>query len=84
VLAATAVLGLVSFLIAALDCDLRSPWNMIGTHCAGRNARWKTIAAFDIATELAIFANLFFIMWGVQLRRSKKATVIIGFALRLV
>lgn len=83
-LAVTSVLGLVSFLIIALQCSLSAPWNFIGKHCTGQAARWETVAVFDIVTELAIFFTLCFIMWDVQLRLSKKATVVVGFAVRLL
>ena len=84
ILGVTAALGLVSFLLAALVCDLKSPWIFIGEQCSGIGARWDAIAAFDIVTELAVIAGLFFVMYDVQLRRRKKLAVILGFAFRLL
>jgi hypothetical protein len=84
VLGVTLLLGLVSFLIIALQCDLHSPWIFINQKCTGKGARWKTVAAFDISTELIMFATLFFIVSDLQLRWDKKATIILGFAFRLL
>jgi hypothetical protein len=84
VLGATVALGMIAFLITALACNLDSLWIFIGKQCAGRSERWKSIAAFDIFTELTLFATFFFIISELQLRREKKFTILLGFAFRLL
>ncbi|KAK5049004.1 hypothetical protein LTR84_005426 [Exophiala bonariae] len=84
ILFATIVLGVVSLLITALSCDLSSPWIFIGKQCSGLAQRRKAVAAFDIFTELSLFATLVLIVSSVQLRLSKKLAVILGFTFRLL
>lgn len=84
ILGVTFALGLASFLMIALQCSLSSPWIFIEKHCAGKEERWKAVAAFDIFTELIVFSGLVYIICDVQLRWNKKFTIISGFTFRLL
>ncbi|KAI1618475.1 hypothetical protein EDD37DRAFT_622808 [Exophiala viscosa] len=84
VLGVTGILGLVSFLLAALDCNLNAPWIFINGQCSREGAHWRAIAAFDIITELLPFGTLCFIINSVQIPRSKKLAIVAGFAFRLL
>ncbi|KAK4940170.1 hypothetical protein LTR10_019705 [Elasticomyces elasticus] len=84
VLAVTGILGLVSFLLAALDCNLNAPWIFIGVQCSAEGAHWRAIATFDIITELLPFATLCFIINSVQIPAKKKLAIVAGFAFRLL
>ncbi|KIW20095.1 hypothetical protein PV08_00670 [Exophiala spinifera] len=78
-IAVTLLLGVIGFLLIALVCDLSHPWIFIGEKCSGVGARWEAIAAFDIFTELAAFAVIFYIVWSIQIARDKKMAIVTGF-----
>ena len=84
VMGAILTIGVICVFIVALKCKLASPWIFMGNRCSGQAARWRTVAAFDILTEVALFAILVAILHPVQLSSQKKTAVIVGFAMRLL
>ena len=50
----------------------------------GQWLRWQVICGFDIVLEVAIVAMAVYLVWGVQMTTSKKATVVSAFACRLM
>ena len=46
--------------------------------------RWQVISAFDIVLEVAIVEMAVYLVWGLQMSWSKKATVVSAFAFRLM
>ena len=49
----------------------------------GQWLRWQVICGFDIVLEVAIVAMAVYLVWGVQMTRSKKAPVVSAFAWRI-
>ncbi|KAK3687849.1 hypothetical protein B0T22DRAFT_140161 [Podospora appendiculata] len=77
------VFMIVSVLIISLRCDLHAPWIFIGAQCPGLLARWQAVAVFDVSTEVFLFAVSIYMAQALKLPFSKKAVVVLAFALRL-
>lgn len=45
--------------------------------------RWQVITAFDVITEVALFATSTYLLFGLQMSLEKKFVVILAFGLRL-
>lgn len=45
--------------------------------------RWDIICAFDIVTEILLFASAVYLVWELQTEFGRKATIVAGFACRL-
>ncbi|KAK3353306.1 hypothetical protein B0T25DRAFT_207929 [Lasiosphaeria hispida] len=83
-LAAATLFLVVSVFTTCLRCNLAAPWIFIGEQCPGLLARWQATAAFDMATEVGLFAVAVYMTQGLQLDRSKKFVVLFAFGLRLL
>lgn len=79
----TITAGLISILLCALRCDLTQPWIQFGAQCSSLYAQWQAIAAFDIITEVGLFAMAVHLVWGLQTAVSGKFRVVFAFGLRL-
>lgn len=65
-------------------CEFAEPWLQYNRTCDGLLARWKTVAALDIVSEIALFAMSIQLVWNLQTSFSKKSEVVFAFALRLL
>ncbi|KAM0723328.1 hypothetical protein Q7P37_001530 [Cladosporium fusiforme] len=74
----------VSILVLALQCDLSSPWKVLGQECPGSGPRWLAISVFDILIEVAITTLACQLVWSLQMTKVRKWSVISAFAYRLV
>ncbi|KAL1583924.1 hypothetical protein WHR41_07355 [Cladosporium halotolerans] len=79
----TITAGFISILLCALRCDLTQPWIQFGAQCSSLYAQWQAIAAFDIITEVGLFAMAVHLVWGLQTAVSGKFRVVFAFGLRL-
>lgn len=82
-LAVVSTAGVITIFLCALRCDLSEPWIQFGASCNSLFAQWQAIAAFDIATEIALFGMAVHLVWGLQTAVSGKLRVIFAFGLRL-
>ncbi|KAK5069183.1 hypothetical protein LTR64_008663 [Lithohypha guttulata] len=74
-----------SFLALALQCDLSSPWTVIGRDCGtGVLRRWQVICALDIISELLIVSMAVYLVWGLQTSLEQKVVVVGVFGFRLI
>ncbi|KAK0715148.1 hypothetical protein B0H67DRAFT_553733 [Lasiosphaeris hirsuta] len=83
-LAAATLFLVVTVFTTCLRCNLAAPWLFVGEQCPGLLARWQATAAFDITTEVGLFAVAVYMTQGLQLDRSKKSVVLFAFGLRLL
>lgn len=84
VLSACLTFAVISVLLVALRCDISHPWLQYSQTCSGLAAHWKTIAALDISSELAIFAMSIHLVWDLQTSVRRKGKVVFAFSLRLL
>ncbi|KAH7383048.1 hypothetical protein BKA64DRAFT_749130 [Cadophora sp. MPI-SDFR-AT-0126] len=83
ILGISTVFMLISVFIVSLRCDLTQPWIFIGASCPHVSARWQTVAAMDIITEVALFSTSIFLVKNLQLSLYQKSLVVFAFGLRL-
>nr|POE89964.1 hypothetical protein CFP56_20433 [Quercus suber] len=84
VFAICSVLGCASVLLVALRCDLSQPWIRYNTNKCGRfSAQWITEVSFDILTEILLFGMALHLVWGLQVKVSRKFRIVWAFSLRL-
>ncbi|RAL03359.1 uncharacterized protein BO80DRAFT_17455 [Aspergillus ibericus CBS 121593] len=74
--------GIASILAVSLQCEPVHPWNLIG--CRSFIPAWRAIAAVDATTEALLVGLSIRLVWGVQMHRSQKATVIGAFGTRIL
>ncbi|RMZ86651.1 hypothetical protein DV736_g6123, partial [Chaetothyriales sp. CBS 134916] len=72
-----------SLFAMALQCELSHPWRSVGRACPGTALRLTAISAFDIITEVALVGLALFLVWGLQMSPSIKASIVFVFAFRL-
>ncbi|KAG4415819.1 hypothetical protein IFR04_011053 [Cadophora malorum] len=88
-LASYSILGLstifmfISVLIISLRCEVAQPWIYIAASCSHFYARWQTVAAMDIITEIALFSTSIYLIKNLQLCLQKKCVVVLAFGLHL-
>lgn len=64
---------------------LRLSWRSITTDkLNSKGTRWTVISLFDILIEVVIAALACYLVWDLQMTRSRKWTVVSAFAYRLV
>lgn len=71
--------------------DHQEPWvgltrQQSDIYCADEKTQprsWVAIAATNVALEIALFIYPIYLVWDLQMSWRSKATVIVGFALRL-
>ncbi|PCG99896.1 Hypothetical protein PENO1_050640 [Penicillium occitanis (nom. inval.)] len=68
----------------AFKCGVSSPWDLDNGHCIKIFDFWAAISPIDIATELVICLLPIHIVKPVQMRFSKKLTVITAFIFRIL
>ncbi|KAK0113952.1 hypothetical protein ONS95_014197 [Cadophora gregata] len=83
ILGASTVFMVISVLTVSLRCDLAQPWIFIGATCTHVLSRWRTVAAMDIITEVALFSTSIYLVKNLQLSLHKKSLVVLAFGLRL-
>lgn len=74
---------MISVFLVALRCNLAHPWLQYSESCPSLAAQWRAIAAFDIITEVLLFALAIQLVWGLQTQFSRKTRVVFAFGLRL-
>ncbi|KAB5513114.1 hypothetical protein GE09DRAFT_1163525 [Coniochaeta sp. 2T2.1] len=77
------VLMTISILIISLRCQVAEPWLFVAVQCPGLRARWQTVFAFDVVSEVSLLLIAIYIMYGLQLALRKKLVVIFAFGLRI-
>ncbi|KUJ20587.1 uncharacterized protein LY89DRAFT_579345 [Mollisia scopiformis] len=70
-------------LAIAFQCSLPTAWAIITTKCFNVVPFWNTTGTFDILTDLAIIALPIYLLWAVQMPRSKKLLVFLVFGTRI-
>lgn len=83
VLTTCITLAVISVFLAALRCDLSRPWVQFEMQCSGLSAQWAAVAAFDILTEIAVFAMSIHLVWKLHTSLARKSRVVFAFGLRL-
>lgn len=76
-------LAIVSILLVALRCNLSHPWLQYGVQCDSLSAQRAAVAAFDIITEVFVFAMSIQLVWNLQTSVATKGRVVLAFGLRL-
>ncbi|PWY75985.1 hypothetical protein BO94DRAFT_499295 [Aspergillus sclerotioniger CBS 115572] len=74
--------AVASILAVALQCEPAHSWELTG--CRSFVVGWRAITAFDVVTEALLVGLSIRLVWGVQMRRAQKATVIGAFGTRLL
>ncbi|TPX08020.1 uncharacterized protein E0L32_010351 [Thyridium curvatum] len=83
VLITSSLFAITSIFMLALRCNMQHPWLYAGERCEGLYTRWQAITAFDVLTELGLFAIALHMAHGLFVSPGKKAVVLLAFALRL-
>ncbi|KAF2264313.1 hypothetical protein CC78DRAFT_463964 [Lojkania enalia] len=73
----------ISIILVLTRCNISEPWIQYEKKCGSLFARWQAIAAFDIATEIVLFAIPMSFLVGLQMRYKQKFKVVLAFSLRL-
>jgi len=83
VLGMCVVFGVISTILAALQCGVPSPSQTYHDACPGRGGEWAAVTALDVLSELALFAMSVHLVWNLQTNLSRKGRVVFAFGLRL-
>ncbi|KAE9987053.1 hypothetical protein EG328_003835 [Venturia inaequalis] len=83
VAALAAIWGASSVLVIGIGCNPRAPKNL-ENRCPSLLLSWTTIAAIGLSLELILLCLPVWLVWPLQMPRSKKFVVTIAFSLRLV
>ncbi|RDI80282.1 hypothetical protein Vi05172_g9749 [Venturia inaequalis] len=78
-----AMWGASSILVIGIGCSPRAPWNL-QNRCPSLLPSWMTIAAIGLSLELILLCLSIWLVWPLQMPRTKKFVVTIAFSLRLV
>ncbi|KAL2216363.1 hypothetical protein M432DRAFT_102365 [Thermoascus aurantiacus ATCC 26904] len=81
VLSIISLWGFASLIAIALKCGLNHPWLLNG-QCKDVVLRWQLITAFDVVTEVALLFMYVHLIWGLHMRWTGKAIVLIAFGSR--
>ncbi|KAE8402103.1 hypothetical protein BDV37DRAFT_285074 [Aspergillus pseudonomiae] len=81
-LAVTVLWMIASILAIAISCTAQYQWSS-EEHCLGLGIAWKAVSTFDVIIEICLIVLSVVLVWGIQMRRKEKATVIFAFATRI-
>ncbi|MCJ1377796.1 hypothetical protein MMC17_000892 [Xylographa soralifera] len=68
---------------AAFQCQAQSPFDYVTGTCFNRTALMNYLEITNIITDVALIALPFFIIWNVKTSVTRKASVLLVFALRI-
>ncbi|KAH8808490.1 hypothetical protein F5884DRAFT_676219 [Xylogone sp. PMI_703] len=74
--------GVASEFAIAFQCGLPYPWAIISSTCFDRQTFWDFFGTLDILTDIIVILIPAYLVWGIQMKMSRKIFVFAAFGTR--